>query len=133
MTRKDKHRLLAKLAGVPWQFQCPECGGTYFGSSHDATGYKLTRHCHDQLRGMCNWEGTDEECRLTPDYDKDHNAWIVIRLALDGKCLWAKFVNEHASHAPITMKDDNLPWWTWWLLNDLPGQVDAAIEVMRGD
>jgi len=132
MTRKDKHRLLAKLAGVPWQFECPSCGGTWFGTSNALLSEGCVRHCHDQYHGRCNWSGTDEECRLTPDYDKDHNAWTVIHLALDGKCLWDEFFDEwveidggpfHRSIADAIRK----------FLNNLPGQVDAAIAVLKGD
>ena len=88
MTRKEKHQLLAKLAGVPWQFQCPKCGGAYFGSNmRDIKEHNLmNRYCRDQFHG-CNWEGPSEECRRVADYDKDHNAWTVIYLALNGKCL----------------------------------------------
>ena len=131
MTRKEKHRLLAKLAGVPWQFGCPECDGTYFGSSmRDIKEHNLMqRHCHDQHRGRCNWSGTSEECRRTADYDKDHNAWVTIRLALDGKCLWGEFIEERERTAPL--KKSDLAWWTWWFLNDLPGQADAAIFVLE--
>ena len=130
MTRKEKHRLLAKLAGVPWQFHCPECDGHWFGSSMESIGSKvMLRHCHDEFRGRCHWSGSSEACRLTPDYDKDHNAWIVIHLALDGKCLWDEFFDAwveidgpfHRSVADATYR----------FINDLPGQVDAAIEVMR--
>lgn len=128
MTRKEKHRLLAKLAGIPWQFTCPSCGGSYFGSSMQKDGIKvMKRYCRDQYRGRCNWSGTDEECSLTPDYDKDHNAWVAIRLALDGKCVWRDFMDAWSFRPGGRRSDSD---WMYAFLNDLPGQVDAAIQVM---
>ncbi len=89
----------------------------------------MNRYCRDQFHG-CNWEGPSEECRRVADYDKDHNAWTVIYLALDGKCLWDEFFAAwveidggpyHRSVSDAIRK----------FLNNLPGQVDAAIEVLK--
>lgn len=133
MNRKEKHRLLAKLAGVPWQFMCPKCYGTWFGTSN-ALSEHCVRHCHNEHRCGCHWKGTDDECRRVADYDKDHNAWQVIRLALDGKCLWGEFVAAWAEVQGIETygAGADLDWrMLYTFLNDLPGQVDAAIEVMK--
>lgn len=130
MTRKDKHRLLAKLAGIPWEFHCPQCSSHYFGSSGSVSG-RFHRYCRDQFNTRCGWDGPDEECRLTPDYDKDHNAWVAIRLALDGKCLWSNFI-AHWQSQGVFPWDYMKPSEVYGFLNDLPGQVDAAIEVMKG-
>lgn len=129
MTRKEKHRLLAKLAGVPWEFQCPECSGTYFGTSN-ALSEDCVRHCHDRgLLKWCGWSGSTEECRRVPDYDKDHNAWVLIRLALDGKCLWDEFLAYWQSQGTFSW-DYMKPREVYKFISDLPGQVDAAVEVM---
>lgn len=129
MNRKDKHRLLAKLAGVPWQFHCPKCSSRYFGSSGEFGD--RTRYCRDEFNVRCNWEGTSEECRFTPNYDKNHEAWALIRLALDGKCLWDDFLAYWQSQG--TFKWDYMkPREVYNFISDLPGQVDAAVEVLNG-
>lgn len=132
MNRKEKHQLLAKLAGVPWQFQCPECLSTYFGSASRKFGGTVNitkRYCHDQYNGRCRWEGSDDECRRVADYDHNHNAWVVIRLALDGKCLWDEFFDAWVEINGPYHRD--VADAVYKFLSDLPGQVDAAIEVMK--
>lgn len=59
----DVDEWLALPVGPP----CPNCGGTYFGSSN-ATGYLLTRHCHgDEGRSGCgtNFRGGEDEMGIT--------------------------------------------------------------------
>jgi hypothetical protein len=53
-----------------WDFQCPECGGHYFGSTQrywDRDKFIRTpgiykRHCNDQFGVGCRWSGSSEEC-----------------------------------------------------------------------
>lgn len=128
MNRKETHQLLAKLAGVPWEFQCPKCSSRWFGTAN-ALSEDCVRLCHDEYKGMCNWQGSDEECRLAPDYDNDHEAWVLIRLALDGKCLWDDFLAYWQSQGTFSW-DYMKPREVYDFISDLPGQVDAAVEVM---
>lgn len=57
----DIDEWLALPVGPP----CPNCGGTYFGSSN-CTGYLLTRHCHgDADRASCGTKFREGDLGLT--------------------------------------------------------------------
>lgn len=50
---------------LPFGPPCPNCGGTYFGSSN-CTGYLLTRHCHgDEDRAGCGTSFRESDMGLT--------------------------------------------------------------------
>lgn len=135
--RKEKHRLLAKLAGIPWKFQCPKCYGSWFGSDTKKEDGEITvtkRYCHNENRCGCHWEGTDDECRRVPDYDDpdEMGAWVPVWKSIKERGLWNEFIAYWQSKG--TFKWDYMkPKEVYDLLNDLPGQVKAAIKVLEGE
>lgn len=57
----------ATIKGIDMSgFECPDCGGTYFGSSTNEDG-TLTYHCH----GDADWHGCDFSCHQD-DFEKYH-------------------------------------------------------------
>lgn len=84
----DVDEWLALPVGPP----CPNCGGTYFGSSN-CTGYLLTRHCHgDKDRPSCGtkFREPDDGLGLTA-------AQIVGRLLGYRRRFWVGNYPQHKS------------------------------------
>jgi len=42
-------------------FECPKCGGNYFGSSGED---HVIAHCYDERGRGCHWSGPRKECGL---------------------------------------------------------------------
>lgn len=81
----DVDEWLALPVGPP----CPNCGGTYFGSSN-CTGYLLTRHCHgDADRPSCGAMFRGDDLELTA-------AEVVGRFLGYRKRFWAGNWPQHS-------------------------------------
>ena len=70
-----------------------------------------------------------------PSYDTDYNAMAEVWKVLKERGLWVAFLREWETHMGI-----HLGWaegvglepdMVYDFLNDLPGQIDAAIKVMK--
>lgn len=53
-------KLLAETMNNQWQFECPCCASSHFGTNDTNGIYK--RLCHDQFQRGCRWSGSDSEC-----------------------------------------------------------------------
>ena len=93
-----------------------------------------------ELIGWKVWQGAWKEPRIVLSnsktislhLDTDHNAMRKVWKVLHERGLWDEFwcaVQGKHGHAPTSMNSSD----GYHFLNDLPGQVQAAIKVLRED
>ncbi len=73
-------------------------------------------------------QNTDLKKRPIPAYDTDRNAMHKVHKVLKERGLWEKFISlcfGKPNHIKVSRKE------LYIFLNDLPGQVQAAIQVMK--
>ena len=124
----EQARELAELVEAEWRFECPKCTGSWFGTSDGLSEY-CTGHCKDEYKQGCHWSGSSENCRRWPDYDTDLNAMREVWAVLKERGLWDEFLLAWQMD-----KDKSSSYWRAWIyafLNDLPGQITAAIKVLK--
>jgi len=92
------------------------------------------------------WSPDGIEIEPKPKYDTDHNAMAAVYPVLEKRGLWTRFVNAYKHSSHITDEDwvesyknkdtDGVMAYLntvalYYFLNDLPGQVKAAIRVLE--
>ncbi len=78
------------------------------------------------------WLSPQDKSEKFPKYDTDRNAMREVHKVLHERGLWDEFLDcWHGGDLPFGAFNEYSAMWVF--LNDLPGQVQAAIQVLKED
>jgi len=110
----EQARVLAELMG--WKLTA---------DPYNHWKFILIDHLGDMVIGGNDAEEVWEDI---PVYDTDLNAMREVWKVLKERGLWDSFMEAWFAQLPIM---DSVELWLYTFLNDLPGQVEAAIKVLE--
>ena len=90
-------------------------------------GWKFEERQVDPDCKVKGWWSPSGSCGYIPDYDTDRNAMHEVHKVLWERRLWDEFEKAYCDKVRPRHAND----WIYRFLNDLPGQVQAAIKVLK--